>query len=177
MKNIIAIVGSANLNSANYKLLSYLKKITENYFNMVVFEELKSLPHFDPQLSISDPPDQVIAFRQMIENADGIIISTPEYVFSIPSGLKNAIEWSVATTVFTNKPLGIITASASGKKAHEELQLIMETLGATFNADTTLLIQGIKGKVNEAQFIQDETTRTALDKFALALKLLIEKHI
>ncbi|MCJ0743578.1 NADPH-dependent FMN reductase [Pedobacter montanisoli] len=177
MKNIVAIVGSADLNSANHKLLLYLKKITERYFNLVIYEGLRSLPHFDPQLSISNPPDSIIAFRQMIENADGVIISTPEYVFSLPSGLKNAIEWSVATIIFTRKPLGIVTASASGEKAHEELQLIMETLGATFNSGTTLLIQGIKGKVSEENLVEDNPTKIALTEFALALNLLIEKHL
>ncbi|WP_363317949.1 NAD(P)H-dependent oxidoreductase [uncultured Algibacter sp.] len=43
-------------------------------------------------------------FRNKIENADGIVICTPEYVFSIPSGLKNTIEWCVSTNAFSNKP-------------------------------------------------------------------------
>ncbi|WP_262886208.1 NADPH-dependent FMN reductase [Sphingobacterium sp. 18053] len=33
----------------------------------------------------------------------------PEYIFSIPSGLKNSIEWCISTTVFSDKPVGIIT--------------------------------------------------------------------
>lgn len=74
------------------------------------------------------------------------MISTPEYIFSIPSGLKNAIEWCVSTNVFSDKPLGLITASANGLKGHEVLQMIMRTLETRFNENTLLLIQGIKGK-------------------------------
>jgi len=66
--------------------------------------------------------------------------SYAEYVFSIPNGLKNVIEWCVATTVFADKPSGLITASANGQKGHEELLLIMKTAMAKFTSETTLLI-------------------------------------
>lgn len=115
-------------------------------------------------------------FRNNIETADGIIICTPEYVFSIPSGLKNAIEWCISTTIFENKPLGIITASASGLKAHEDLQLIMKTASAKFTPETTLLIQGIKGKINEQGEIIDGKTKNDLTNFITAFKIFIENE-
>src|SRR5690606_18112041 len=104
------------------------------------------LPHFDPERAIDNTPETILNFRQSIENADGLLICTPEYVFSIPSGLKNAIEWCVATNVFSGKPTGLITASANGESGHAELQLIMKTVMADFTSETTLLINGIKGK-------------------------------
>ena len=70
---------------------------------------------------------ETVELRKDIERADGVIICTPEYIFSIPSGLKNVIEWCVATTIFTDKPTGLITASANGLQGHEELKLIMRT--------------------------------------------------
>jgi len=119
-------------------------------------------------------PKQIIAFRKEIEKADGILICTPEYVFSIPSGLKNAIEWCVSTTVFSDKPIGLITASASGEKAHEELQLIMKTVMTKFTADTTLLIQGIKGRINEQGKILDQKTLEDLTRFTNAFVVLVK---
>lgn len=144
-KDIFVIIGSAGKNSANEKLMDYIVGLTTDMFTMTVFKDLKSLPHFDPELSIHHPPKEIIELRNHIDHADGIIICTPEYVFSIPSGLKNVIEWCVATTVFTDKPTGLITASASGKQGHEELKLIMKTVMANFTEQTTLLIPGIKG--------------------------------
>jgi NAD(P)H-dependent FMN reductase len=73
------------------------------------------MPHFDPELSTDNPPKIIVEFRTAIEKADGILICTPEYVFIIPSGL-NAIEWCVSTTVFSDKPVGLITASADGRR-------------------------------------------------------------
>src|SRR4029078_9191532 len=98
MKNILAIIGSASTNSSNLKLVKLIEKFLGQEYNLSVFENLKTLPHFDPGLSVNNPPAEIIAFRDTVLKADGIIICTPEYVFSIPSGLKNAIEWCVATT-------------------------------------------------------------------------------
>src|SRR5262249_52118632 len=120
-KNILAINGSASEQSHNLKLLKHIAALTQEAFNITIIHSLKSLPPFDPELSAENPPGIISEFRNKVSTAEGIIICTPEYVFSIPSGLKNAIEWCVATTVFSHKPLGIITASANGQKGHEEL--------------------------------------------------------
>src|SRR6476620_9158063 len=157
-KNVFVVIGSASRHSANQKLIDYINSLTSDDWTLTIYSDLKTLPHFDPELSIDNTPASVIEFRQYIESADGVIICTPEYVFSIPSGLKNAIEWCVSTTVFSDKPVGLITASASGEKGHEELQLIMKTVMAVFNESTTLLIRGVKGKVDEKGNISDPHT-------------------
>ena len=175
-KTILAIIGSASSNSANHKIVEKIASLTIEEFNLIIYNDLKKLPHFDPELSANNPPKQIIEFRKSIELADGIIICTPEYVFSIPSGLKNAIEWCIATTIFSNKPIGLITASASGQKGHEELQLIMKTAMAKFTDETCLLIQGIKGKIDAQGNLTDNATKKQLDKFVDALEKLINKN-
>ena len=172
-KNIFVIIGSASKNSANEKLINHFAKSTKEFFNLTIFKDLKTIPHFNPELSTENTPIEITEFRDNIKNANGIIICTPEYVFSIPSGLKNCIEWCVSTTVFTDKIIGIITASASGEKGHEELQLIMKTVMAKFIDQTTLLIPGIKGKINEDGEITDHKTITDLSKFTKAFKSLL----
>lgn len=172
-KNILAIIGSASENSANLNLVKKIAGLTSEVFNLTIYNDLKLLPHFDPELSTGNPPGQIIEFRKSIEQADGIIICTPEYVFSIPSGLKNAIEWCIATTIFSEKPCGLITASAGGQKGHEELQLIMKTVMAKFNDETSLIIQGIKGKFDEQGNLIDNETQRQLNKFIDAFMKLI----
>lgn len=172
-KNIFVIIGSASKNSANEKLVEIIANMTKDVFQLNVFKDLKLLPHFDPELSVNNPPAEINYFRKQIENSDGLLICTPEYVFSIPSGLKNGIEWCVATTVFAGKPTGLITASANGQKGHEELQLIMKTVMANFTEETTLLIQGIKGKIDERGEITDKNTKESFFKFIEAFKLLL----
>ena len=174
-KIILAIIGSASENSSNQKLVENLKGLLLDDFVLTVFDGLKTLPHFDPRLSVENTPTAVVEFREAVANADGIIICTPEYVFSVPSGLKNAIEWCVSTTVFTEKPTGLITASAQGQKGHEELQLIMKTLMAKFTVDSCLLIQGVKGKISEDGKIKDDKTQQNLTAFAKAFIALLNE--
>jgi chromate reductase len=173
MKNVIALIGSATASSTNHKLMDYIPSEARNTFQITFYDRLKTLPHFDPGLSLENTPSEIMELRNLIQSADGVIISTPEYMFSIPSGLKNAIEWCVATTVFSGKPLGIITASTSGLKGHEELQLIMRTLMANFTPETTLLIQNVKGKIDRHGTIIDTQTRESLQRLIKALFTLI----
>ena len=168
---IFALCGSASPASANEKLLQVLAQTKD--WNVEIYTSLKSLPHFDPELSTGNPPAEIIAFRKKIEDAEGVIICTPEYVFSLPAGLKNALEWCVATTIFTDKPAGLITASASGEKGHEALQLILKTLGARFTPATTLLIQGVRSKVSAGGEITDASTKKALNDFHKAFSALL----
>jgi len=169
-KKIFAIIGSASSHSANLKIVDEIENMTKNDFKLTVFNSLKSLPHFDPELSANNPPKSIIELRNEIEKADGIIICTPEYIFSIPSGLKNAIEWCIATTIFSEKPIGLITASASGEKGHEELKLIMKTAMSKFTEETTLLIQGVKGKFDEQHNLTDSETLKKLNGFIKEFK-------
>jgi NAD(P)H-dependent FMN reductase len=176
-KTILVIIGSASERSANLQLVHWLSAHAPDDLHFNVYNSLKHLPHFDPESSANNPPPEVVALRTAVEAAAGVIICTPEYVFSIPSGLKNAIEWCVATTIFTDKPLGIITASAHGETGHQELQRIMRTLMAAFSSDTTLLIQGVKGKINDLGEITDTKTQEALLSFIEAFRMLVANRI
>ncbi len=142
---------------------------------MEIIDNLTELPHFKTELTDKNVPKQIVDFRNKIKNSDGIVICTPEYVFSIPSCLKNMIEWCVSTTVFSDKPIGIITASASGEKGHEELKLIMKTIQTKFTNETTLLIQGIKGKIDKNGKIINKDTENRLRKLIISFNTLIEK--
>lgn len=162
---IFAITGSTRKNSSNYKILKYISENSKTDFEVEIFEDLDELPHFNPDFDTDNPPEKIISFRNKVAQANGIIICTPEYVFSLPGSLKNALEWCVSTTVFSKKKVGLITASASGEKAHEQLILIMKTLEAQFEEKNLLLIQGVRGKINEEGKIINDETLIALQKF------------
>ncbi|MBN8790307.1 MAG: NAD(P)H-dependent oxidoreductase [Terrimonas sp.] len=157
MKNIFVIIGSAQKNSSNLKLVKFLEKHFSGDLHFDVFDELRTLPHFDAVQTLDDTPGIVQQVRKKIENADAVLISSPEYIFSIPAGLKNLQEWCVATTIFSEKPLAIIVASADGRKSFEEIKLVMKTLGASFTDETCLLINGVKGKIASEDSIELNT--------------------
>lgn len=157
-KNIFAILGSIGKNSTNKKIIKHIAEAYRDRLEVEFFDGIENLPHFNPELSQENTPDTVIGFRNKINDADGVLFCTPEYVFSLPGSLKNAIEWTVSTTVFSNKPAAFIVASASGEKAFESLNLILTTIEARIAKQSKLLIKGAKGKLDENGIIQDEAT-------------------
>ncbi len=174
-KNILGINGSASKNSSNLLILRRIAELGKLDFDVEIIDDLSVLPHFKTVLTDEYTPNEIVEFRNKIANANGVIICTPEYVFSIPSGLKNAIEWCVSTVVFSDKPVGLITASANGEKGHEELKLIMKTIQAKFIDRTALLIRGVKGKVNKNKQIIEDKTDNELREFTRCFKELIDK--
>lgn len=172
-KNVFAIIGSASKDSLNQKIIDIIAAIASDSITINGFD-LTLLPHFNPSQSINHPPPAVLELREKIQEADAVIICTPEYIFSIPALLKNAIEWCVATTVFSDKPVALITASSSGIKGHEQLKLIMNTVGASLTDETTLLISGVKSRINVNGEITDSHTRQALEKFVASFNTILD---
>ena len=113
-KRIFAISGSTRSQSANLKLLHLIADWVEDRYDVEIFEGIAQLPHFNPDVDKDEAPLEVQALRTKISEADAVLICTPEYVFSLPGSLKNALEWMVSTTILSDKPTGLITASASG---------------------------------------------------------------
>jgi chromate reductase, NAD(P)H dehydrogenase (quinone) len=176
-KKVLAICGSTRTQSANLSIIQFVSKLLEDEVEMEIYNELSALPHFNPDLDKDRAPDIVEVLRDKIKDADGVLICTPEYVFSLPGALKNAIEWCVSTTLFSEKPVALITASASGAKAHESLQLVMKTIYAEMTEETQLLIQGAKGKINNTGEIADALTAERLKKLADAFTRQLNKKI
>lgn len=167
------ITGSASRDSSNHRILQHIAKELDADFDLVLYDRLRELPHFAPEESTENVPSPVEEFRKYVSVAVGVLICTPEYIFSIPSGLKNAFEWSVATTIFAEKPVGVITASAHGEKGHDELNVILSTIQARLSPEASLLIQGVKGKVSRDGRITHIETERQLASFVNGFRDLI----
>ena len=163
-KKILAISGSTRKDSSNESILQTIKEIYRETIDVQLFDDIAGLPHFDPDPYPEKLPPNVITFRELVEHADGVIICSPEYVFSLPAVLKNALEWAVATTIFSEKPVALIIASGSGEKALEQLILIMNTLQVKIGNNATLLIKGARSKINSAGKITDTKTLEEIDR-------------
>lgn len=162
MKKILAICGSTREHSVNSHILHHIAKQYADKAVFTLYEAIDQLPHFNPDLDTDPLPTTVSHFRQLLEDADGVLICTPEYVFSLPGSFKNAIEWTVSTTLFTNKPAALITASSSGQKAHEALNLVMKTVGVQVGEKGSLLISAPKTKLTIDGQVTDAVTAAAI---------------
>jgi chromate reductase len=148
-KKVLAICGSTRKNSTNESILKGIADANKERFDITIFNRIDTLPHFNPEVE-PGTQDPVAQFLKLIEDAEGVLFCTPEYVFSLPGSLKNAIEWTIPTTVLLGKPVAVIVASGLGEKAFESLLLIMKTVGAKIPDSSTLLISGLRNKFNES---------------------------
>ena len=162
-KNILAICGSTRKQSANKDVIAVIANMSQDALEINKYDGLIDLPFFNQDITDENTPANVIALREAISKADGVLICTPEYVFSLPGVLKNALEWMVSTTVFLDKPTALITASSSGEKAHESLLLVMKTLGVKTNEELCILISSVKSKLNPQREVIDEALVSKLE--------------
>ena len=132
---ILGIAGSVRRGSHNRRLLRAAGELLPPGAEFVEWDGLAGLPIFDEDLEDSPPPP-VEDFLAAVDEADGLLIATPEYNSSIPGQLKNAFDWvsrPVATNPMRNKPVAVIGASTSafgGVWAQAELRKVLGALGA-----------------------------------------------
>ena len=174
MKKILAISGSTKNKATSHSILHFIAETYKDIVNIEVYTSIANLPHFNPDSDNDNLPQEVAQLRKKIEDADGLLFCTPEYVFSLPGSLKNLIEWNVSSTLFSGKPVAMIIAAASGEKAFESLGLILTTIEAILPTESKLLIKGAKGKLDANGKIIDRFVLKEIDKLMNSLILNIE---
>jgi chromate reductase len=109
------IVGSLRAESINRRLSVALRKLAPG--ELEFFEiGIGDLPLFNADLE-NDLPAAVVAFKDAVSSADGLLIVSPEYNRSIPGALKNALDWGsrpYGHNSFKRKPTAVIGASPGG---------------------------------------------------------------
>lgn len=163
MPSILLIKGSAGTNTTADRLIAYIADQLQPAMEVRFAPSLHLLPHFDPELTLNLVPEPVQSIRQQIEQSSAVIIVTPEYIHSIPSGLKNLFEWCVAVTVWQDKPTALITASADGQQGEAETVMILHTIMARILPEHTLRIPGARGRI-EASGKPDDALQLQLSK-------------
>jgi chromate reductase, NAD(P)H dehydrogenase (quinone) len=110
---ILGISGSLRRGSHNRRLLRAASALLPPGHDLEEWDGLRGLPAFDEDLEDS-PPEAVREFLACVEDADALLIATPEYNSSLPGALKNAIDWAsrpFPENVLRHKPCVVIGAS------------------------------------------------------------------
>jgi chromate reductase len=163
---IFGISGSLRLNSSASAVLEVVAGLVPEYVEFKIFSGLGAIPAFNDSREI---PASVRGFINLISEADAIFFCIPEYALGVPGALKNALDWTVATTAFSGKPVALITAASGGEKAHEAFSLTLTALGTKISQDTKLLISFVRTKLNENGELNDTATSVAIRKVIHAL--------
>jgi chromate reductase len=158
---ILGISGSLREGSSATAVLKIVSRLVPAYVDFKIYTGVGEIPAFDDSKEIPFP---VAGFIKQIEEAEGVFFCIPEYAFGVPGALKNALDWTVATTAFSNKRVALITAASQGEKAHAALLNTLSALGTKMNEDSSLVISFIRSKLNEKNEIKDTNTLDAVKK-------------
>jgi chromate reductase len=110
---ILGIPGSIRRNSYNKMLLRAASSLLPEGAIMEIYEDLHLIPPFN-QDEERNPPEPVKELKRRIKEADALVFATPEYNYSVPGVLKNAIDWASrphGDNSFDGKPAAIMSAS------------------------------------------------------------------
>jgi chromate reductase, NAD(P)H dehydrogenase (quinone) len=109
---VLGFAGSLRTGSYNKALLRAAENFTPEDVNLEIFD-IDGIPAFNQDIE-NDMPNKVKDFKSKIREADAILIATPEYNYSVPGVLKNAIDWAsrpYGDNPFDGKPVAIMSAS------------------------------------------------------------------
>ena len=161
--HILGFAGSLRIQSYNKAILAVALETIPDDASLEVFD-LEGIPPFNQDLELQ-PPDKVKEFKAKIRAADAILIATPEYNYSIPGVLKNAIDWAsrpYGDNAFDGKPVALLGASIGmlgTARAQYDLRRSFVFLNMLPLNQPEVMIPFAQDKVDSKGRVTDENTR------------------
>lgn len=178
MVALLGICGSLRKASLNRALLGAVREMLPTHARMSIFEDL-DLPIFNNDLE--DPPS-VVKLKAAIAEADGVVFGVPEYNYSIPGGLKNALDWVSRPpqhSPMRGKPIGMVGAASgmSGTiRAQAHLRQMLLFSDSPCLNQPEVLIPRAQERFDAHGHLTDASTRTLLEKFGSAMVAFVERY-
>ena len=171
--DILGFAGSLRKGSYNKAVLRAAAELVPKDAKLEIFD-LEGIPVFN-QDQESTPPDRVKEFKKRIKAADAILISTPEYNYSIPGGLKNAIDWAsrpYGDNAFDGKTVAMMSASIGmlgAARAQYHLRQCFVFLNMYPVNTPEVFITFAPQKIDEEGRLVDDQSRKIITQLLLSL--------
>jgi len=171
--SILGFAGSLRKQSYNKAILRFAATRDFDDIKIDVFD-LEGIPPFNQDME-NQPPDKVKAFKAKIRAADAILIATPEYNYSIPGVLKNAIDWASRPSgdnSWGGKPVGVMGASIGTlgtARAQYHLRQCFVSLNMHPLNKPEVMITIAQDKIDQEGNITDAKTGEKIGAFVTAL--------
>jgi chromate reductase len=176
--HLLGIAGSIRKGSHNRALLRAVGEHLPAGARLTIFERLAEIPTFDPD--VATEPEAVAAWKAALAGADGLVIATPEYNYSVPGVLKNAIDWAsrpAPTSPLRGKPVGIVSAAAGmsgGMRAQYHLRQILVFTDSPAMMQPEVFVAQPQGRFTDGA-LTDAATRELLTRYGAALVTWVER--
>ncbi len=176
---ILGICGSLREKSYNKGLLEAAKGLAPENMEIEIVD-LSEIPSFNQDLEMN-LPEAVVEFKAKIEEADGLLFATPEYNYSVPGILKNAIDWAsrpFGQNIFEGKPVAIMGASI-GMSGTIRAQIALRQTFAYLNVydmkKPEIYVTDATNKFSAESKLTDTDTSDHLSKFLQAFEIWVKK--
>lgn len=166
MSSILCLSGSLRAASSSKAVVETICEKLSEEADFRRFD-IGSLPHYNADL---DPlPSEVVSLKQAIADADGMIIVTPEYNYSVPGVLKNAIDWASRpgyASVLKDKPVLVASVSGGalgGVRAQAHLKNVLGGVLARTFVWQEIAITQANAKVKDGRLVDEATEAFLFD--------------
>jgi chromate reductase len=171
---IVGLAGSLRRASFHRGLIRAARELAPDDVTVEPYELLDEIPFFNQDVENLGNPAPVKRFKEMIGQADAVLIATPEYDYAIPGVLTNALDWALRPpSPFRHKPVGIVGASPSNvgtARGQMVLRQILLHPPAYVMPDPPMLIPYALERFDEQTGnLVDERTRERMKRFLEAL--------
>ena len=179
MINILGFGGSRRKGSYNSALLRTAAQLMPDDARLEIYD-ISNIPMFEPELS-ANPPKPVMDFQDAIRKADGLLVATPEYNYSIPGYIKNVFDAAslpAERNPFPGKPVALLSASIGmlgGARAQYHLRQVFVFLDMIPVGRPEVFITFASQKFNENLELKDENSKDLIRKLLFNLVSLSKK--
>lgn len=170
---IVGLCGSLRQGSYNRGLLRAAAELLPEGAELEI-AAWDDLPVYDADLETAGPVAPAIRLRAQIAAADAVLFATPEYNYSVPGGLKNAIDWVSRgkPQPFDGKPAAIMGASMGAlgtARAQYHLRQVGVYLNLQFVNRPEVMVGAAHTKFDASGRLTDETARALIGQLLVAL--------
>jgi len=171
--NILGFAGSLRKGSYNKALLRAAGELLPAGASIELFD-LDGIAPFNQDLE-GNPPEKVKEFKARIKSASAILIATPEYNYSVPGVLKNALDWAsrpYGDSAWTGKPLALMSVSTGmlgGSRAQYHLRQTLLFLDVRAVSKPEVFVTFAGQKFDDKGRLTDEATRGVVADLLKAL--------
>jgi len=177
---VLGISGSLRKASINTAALKACGELMPAGMTLTVYDGLGDIPLYNQEIMDAGVPASVAKLRDALAAADGLLIASPEYNFSMTAALKNAIDWlsRLQPQPFMDKPIAIFSASGGplgGARVQYDLRRVLGQLWGHVLPRPEVFIGSAPSKFDAQGKLTDETTRKFLTDLMAGFKTWIER--
>jgi len=170
---VLGISGSLRKGSFNSGALRAAQSLVPEGMTIEI-AEIGDIPLYNEDVRTAGLPPSVERFRAKIAAADALLVVSPEYNFSVPGVLKNAIDWASRppNQPFNEKPVAIMGASGGPlgtARGQYHLRQVLYGLNAYVLNKPEVFIREAASKFDEAGNLTDETTKEFIGRLLASL--------